>query len=326
MKLRLFYMTGVRYGGFASYTAHLLRALQMQGVDAALFKVGKSHETRHRVFTHGVPYQNVSLDFLATCGRDVLITCAYWKFDPVGIALALANGASVVVHDPTELKPELVEALRMYQTRVIAIRKNNVGLFRDTYGLKHVVFVPHPYVTPKYKRPQRTKNAVAISRVDFDKHTDLIARANAMLPREKRCEIWGEANRMYVHHKLAKVAPEWEHDYRGSFPRTETAALELAASAKHVVDMSLIKGDGGGTQYTFMEAWDAEAQLVLQSGWLHPDGEMVGGENCIGVSSAEDLSSVLMEPPGKSLIAGGRATLADHAPGNVVPKLMEALA
>ena len=35
-----------------------------------------------------------------------------------------------------------------------------------------------------------------------------------------------------------------------------------------VVDMSIIKGDGGGTQYTFLEAIYHDCALILHKEWV----------------------------------------------------------
>ena len=69
-----------------------------------------------------------------------------------------------------------------------------------------------------------------------------------------------------------------------------------------MTDFSLISGDGGRTQYTFMEAWDAGTIVLLHSGWVLPDDDMVDEgmkQNCISIPNWETLASFLQKdlPP-----------------------------
>lgn len=322
MTLSLLYMTDVAYGGFASYATHLYRALAAQGVAVRLHKVGKRLESRIRSF-HGVPYQNVPVSY-AEQQRNVLVVCAYWKHNPNGLERILRAGAALVVHDPTELSPELTAAVIKYRTRVIAIRAGNVAGFSQR-GLSNVRFVPHPYVRAQVSE-ERQRHAVSLSRLDYDKHCDVILEANALLPQGRRCEIWGACNRLYVHHKLGVAFPDWEQSYKGHFAKTLTAAVELAASARWVVDMSVIKGDGGGSQYTFLEAWDAGTPLIIHRQWAQPGGEMAPGTNCLAAGSPAELAQALGPDGAPRLVEGGLRSLEAHAPSVVVPKLLEALA
>ena len=42
---------------------------------------------------------------------------------------------------------------------------------------------------------------------------------------------------------------------------------DLLTNCRFVVDMSIIKGDGGGTQYTFLEAIYQDRALILHKEW-----------------------------------------------------------
>ena len=322
----LFYMNDARYGGFVSYTAHLWRALNAQGKTARVFKVAKKLERKQREYTHGIAYQNVPLGYAiesARAGRAV-ITCAYWKHNPIAVGALLKHGAAIVVHDPTELSVELVECIRETGARVIAIREGNVDKFREL-GVESV-FVPHPYVSPGAGKNQGLKHACSLSRIDFDKHIDIIVEANMMLEPYLRVDIWGAPNRIYVHHKLQpKFGSHWTQDYCGDFPREARSAITIAGRYKYVVDMSLIAGDGGGTQYTFFEAWDAGCRLVVHRGWLREGGEMREGFNCYAAGDAEELTRVLLQTGDDRTRFGGRDALLGHSPKAIVPRFLEAL-
>ena len=95
-----------------------------------------------------------------------------------------------------------------------------------------------------------------------------------------------------------------------------------------MADMSLIKGDGGGTQYTTLEAWDAETVPIIHSGWIRRGDEMRDGKNCLVASSGEDLKRVIRnvcrnEELRERIVSGGLKSLKTHSPIIVVPQILE---
>jgi hypothetical protein len=184
-------------------------------------------------------------------------------------------GAWLVIHDPTELKEPLVSAIR--QERVIVIRESMLA------HLPGATYLPHPYRRLKFPGKQERKSAVSVSRVDFDKHTEMIIEANVNL--REPIEIYGFLNTIYAHFKLEKVDADWRRNYRGTFAADDLwAAARIALHYRYVVDMSVIKGDGGGTQYTFLEAADAGCGLILNSGW-QPKGMLADYAHTVDNSS-----------------------------------------
>lgn len=324
--LNLYFLTNVTHGGFVTYTVHLVNALRRLGHKVRLMKVASKTENRLRPFADGIGYQNVSRCLAVERAKEgrALITCLYWKgkWAEVGRDL-LGAGAALVLHDPTEYADPLLDLAREHGTRVVSVRKNNVALLSER-GVA-ATFVPHPYVRVRGDRPPRAWNAVSLSRLDWDKHTDIIVGANALVDEDQAVRIYGAENRLYTHHKLADG---WRANYYGAFPKEEGAAVALAAQARFVVDLSVIAGDGDGTQYTFLEAWDAGAVLVVNRGWIRAgDGPVEGGVTAIAVSSAEELADVLRSAGGRheeQLVAAGRRVLEDHAPPRVVPLLFDA--
>jgi hypothetical protein len=328
--IALFHMaTTANYGGFTTYTVHLIQALRAAGQQAEMFKVRKTVEKKQRPYSHGITYQNVTPDAAAFIAskHTPLIACCYWPESPQGTEVLLAGGSSIVLHDPTELSPELMAALLKYKPKVIAIRKNNVDFFASK-GIENITYVPHPYVPIErevWDSSVRPVHATTTCRVDFDKYTHEVITANKLLPPEKRVRLRGQANRIYVFHKLSKMHPDWEEHYGGPFPRYNTAAFELLSEAKFSVDMSRIAGDGGGSQYSFLEAWNAGAHLVVHRGWLMPGGELIDGYNCTAVDSPEHLAEVLSGEPDPCVIAGGYETLAKHSGELIVPQILKVI-
>jgi len=60
-----------------------------------------------------------------------------------------------------------------------------------------------------------------------------------------------------------------------------------------MIDMSIIKGDGGGTQYTFLEAIHQDTVLILHLDWINAGTTFKSGYNCIGVSTPEELAGFI---------------------------------
>ena len=93
----------------------------------------------------------------------------------------------------------------------------------------------------------------------------------------------------------------------------------MMTNCTYNVDMTQIKGDGGGTQYTWLEAWNAGCIPIIHDNWLldQPD-DMVPDENCIVVGSAEELAKVLSREENHEKLAEMRQhcseALALHSP------------
>ena len=280
MDYNLVYMSKPVYGGWVSFTAHLSNKYK-----CPLYKIGKRTESRKRPFGYAITYQNITIDELIKL-PNLLITCIdkkYYEYLPT------IKDATIVIHDPTELKPPVLECLKRF--KIITIRKTVSELLKTKYNLDNRL-IYHPF----YEFPRILKNkikAVSLSRVDFDKNTDIIVKAN-----DSGCEIdiYGAVNDLYVYHKLRHT--NFKNYYKGRFPKTFQAINEILADCKYVVDMSSIKNDGGGSQYTFLEAIYMDCALILNKKWV--DGvetPFKHKHNCFIVSNHEELSSLLKSNP-----------------------------
>ena len=323
-------MNNVKFGGFASYTAHLARALREQGYRPMIYKVGKKVEKQIRPFMHNQGYQNLSHDAAISVASMTpsLIVCAYWKQHSETIKQILRSGAAIVLHDPTEYADSLMSAIKQNNSRVVSIRKGNAQFLKEK-GYK-ARFIQHPYVPIAGTRRMPTlRNAVTLSRLDWDKHTDIICQANELLPEKEKAHIYGAINRMYTHHKLDSVYPNWEKMYKGQFDLDPKTPIRLAQGSNWVIDMSVIKGDGGGSQYTFMESWDAGTPLIIHKDWLRTEAdEMQPGVNCLAVSDGGELASLLRKNDPDLMVAlsdGGKKALEWHGSESVVPEYVDYL-
>jgi hypothetical protein len=127
--------------------------------------------------------------------------------------------------------------------------------------------------------------------------------------------------------------PEWEQS-KTTYERGTYTAVGLLGMYQTMVDMSLIKGDGGGTQYTFLEAWDANTVPIINRGWLSErDTTMRELGNCLAVRDGKELAWLLGEIAAGDRVqqlglirASARDQLVrDHAPAKVGAQYMEVL-
>jgi hypothetical protein len=121
-------------------------------------------------------------------------------------------------------------------------------------------------------------------------------KANQVLPKSKRVAIYGKANKQYVYFKLQDLP--FEESYKGHFPKSFEAIDDILRDAKYCVDMSVIQNDGGGTQYTFLEAMYQGVALVINRRWVEGfKTPFIDKKNCFVVGDGEELAELLREDP-----------------------------
>jgi glycosyltransferase involved in cell wall biosynthesis len=274
-----------------TFTSHLYRSLHRVGCQVFLFKISKKTESNQRPFCDGVKYQNIDLRTAQSMAEQfpTIVTASDKNYATETRAL-LANGANIVIHDPTEMKGELLETVQESGAKPITIREVNVKNLAEA-GIGST-YVKHPYLRFNDNPTPKTELAVATSRIDFDKHTDIIIEANKSLKRE--IKIFGAENRLYGFHKLDQIDRRWRRNYYGRFRGRFGEVFKILNPSKYMVDMSAIKKDGGGSQYTFLEGWDAGCVLVLNRDWGIGDSDvMKENHNCLYAQDAAELIDVL---------------------------------
>lgn len=314
--IAIFYLAKPKYGGWVTGLAHGFRLLEDCGGDVRLFKVSdrSTSETKLRHFFQGVHSQKL-------CVRDAISIAKnnpsiVWCADKHHLHIArelLPRGSQIIVHDPMEHGAEAMAYLKSQDIKPI-VQGPKIQEWLATKGLKSTL-IPMPYssvakheMIRMSRDTDKTVNAVAVSRIDFDKHTEIICAANEKLKEPIR--IYGAENRMYTHFKLDDEYPTWRENNHGSFDNV----YSILAKSNYMVDMSSIKNDGGRTQLTFMEAWDSGTVCVLNRKW-DVGGEMVGGENCLYVDGADDLVDTLESNTNdvKRIVKNGYEALKKHA-------------
>jgi glycosyltransferase involved in cell wall biosynthesis len=300
--IELLYMARPIYGGWVSFTAHLALKYSLP-----LYKIGSRTEEKQRDYGYGVQYQNRAPNDLPK-GR-ILITAidkSYYEFLD-----KMPDGTMIVIHDPTEVsgkgKEPVLKALARF--KVITIRESVKKFLKDEFNIKSK-FIIHPFYEYPFTKSKSPKEAVSVSRIDFDKHTDIILKANKHL--KNPIDIYGAINRQYVFFKLNDLG--FKRFYKGPFEKSFEDLDDILSEAKYVVDMSVIKNDGGGSQYTFLEAMYQGCALIINAKWVeNSKTEFVNGKNCFVIGTEEELADLLNKDPSTSrVVKGGKELLRPH--------------
>lgn len=317
--VNLFYCARPVYGGWVSFTAHMSRKY-----DLPLFKIGnkteisKEGEPKLRDYGYGVVYQNIAIGDLDKLKGKLLITAI--DKTCYGDLEKFPNGTYIVIHDPTEVKAKAAEPLlkHLHRFKILTIRESVKDYLMATYKLKSK-FVLHPFFEYPFDKSKSPTKAVSISRVDFDKHTDIILDANKHL--SNPIDIYGSINRQYVFFGL-KDYP-FKKYYKGSFEKSFEEISKLLKDVKFVVDMSVIKNDGGGSQYTFLEAIHQDCALIMNAKWIEGQKtHFVDGKNCYVIHDGDELAKLLNSNPSvKKVVAEAKKLLKPHIDVNWVKEL-----
>lgn len=313
MRINLIYLSPNTTGGWVTFTAHLAYSLLDRGYDVSLYKIGNRNEPFKRPFGYGLWYHNRKLDFFKTdTSGPTIVTAVAKKFTSAYQVLVGECEARVVIHDPTET------AYLCGIAKPWVIRKTGLTKFEDA------TFIRHPYVRMSHLAPPTKRTGcVSTSRIDFDKHTEILLDAKRL---GALVSIYGFENRLYTKFKIVPNYPEWEQS-KVAYPRTRNAAFDLLCRSRAMADMSLIKGDGGGTQYTTLEAWDAGSVPIVHRDWIRKNDVMVPGYNCLTAHDGASLKKAINELRDtklrEELQVNGYKELEKHAPKKTVPKILE---
>ena len=281
--MNLIYMSKPIYGWWVTFTSHLCLKYNCD-----LYKIGKRTEQNKRNYGYGIQYRNLRIDNILELPNLVITALDnhYLRY-----LYLFPKDTILIIHDPTELKgkgnplPDL-----LHKFKIITIRKTVQKLLKDKYNIESE-FKYHPfYEYPKIKN-NHDYYSLSISRIDFDKNTDIILKANQLInDNKKQIYIFGAENRLYVHHKLQNL--DFEIFWKGKFPKTLPIQYEnkdLLNNCKFIIDMSIIKGDGGGTQYTFLEAIYHKCALILHHEWVSKGDTFIKDKNCYVVGNHETM-------------------------------------
>ena len=306
------------YGGWITMTAHLALTY-----DCPLFKIGKRTEKNTRSFGYNVQYKNMNIDELVQLDNLVItaIDKNYYEYLD-----KFPDSTILIIHDPTEVKnKEFVEKIKRF--KIFTIRETVQKFLLDNFNI-HSELKFHPFYQYKLEdiNENSNYNCLSISRIDFDKHTEYILKANRLISKNvDKIYIFGAENRLFVHHTLSKMGLKeefekyWMKKFPKNLPLTDSNTNNLLNNCEYVVDMSIIKGDGGGTQYTFLEAIYNDCVLILHKDWVNAGNTFKDKHNCYVVGDTDkidfEIANIINNPNkklNKKIIKNAKLILENH--------------
>lgn len=299
--MNLLYLAKAGYGGWVSFTIHLAKKYKWD-----LYKISQKGERKKRLLGYETHYQNLSLEQIEELDEPILITACSHHYTRY---LKYLEGQYIVIHDPTELKGDMKKYLPYMN--VITIRESVHRLLKEKYDINNTLILHPLYDFPCPElNIQNKKGAISISRIDFDKNTDIIINANDLL--KDPIDIYGCVSDLYKYHKLRET--NFDKFYKGKFGKDFSSIIELLKNKKYCVDMSSIYKDGGGSQYTFLEAIKLDCCLILNKKWVdNMPTKFINGHNCFIVESPEELALVIKTDHDTSeIVKNAREMLDDH--------------
>jgi glycosyltransferase involved in cell wall biosynthesis len=202
----------------------------------------------------------------------------------------------MVIHDHRDVSNRVLPFIIDY--KLVTMRKIVQNFLKVKYELNST-FMYHPFYPYPVNSNKLRRKAVSISRISFEKNIDIILATNKMLDKDLSVMIYGCPSRIYVHKTLGGAKAEFNKSYFGMFQKSFSALTDILSQAKFVVDLSVLKHDGGGTQYTFLEAIHNKCALILHRNWLENNDlnpsycDFREGYNCFAVDNAQELAELI---------------------------------
>ena len=102
-------------------------------------------------------------------------------------------------------------------------------------------------------------------------------------------------NPQYVLSNLSKL--DFDEHYHGMFDKSFSHVSKIIIISKFMVDLSEIPNDGGGTQYTFLEAIYNNSAIILNRKWIESVDRKYRDFkewcNCYAVSNEHELAELI---------------------------------
>lgn len=299
--IALFYNAFRNPNGTITITKHIETMFRAMGEEVRIYRmVSKPGKSKPLTTVGGPLAREVDVNAAIDIVNNYPSLMVHYMHDgsvnqEYAVRLVLETGLPFIIHDHRGLKPEMLDAAHRSNARIVFIRDTLRKRFNEESNIHYdTIFLKHPYIRHEDVDVKMKYNAVSLGRVAREKKIEMVCEANALLRVGSKIMIAGaETDRIYSHFTLDKNYPEWKM-YRIKEPGTDQFAL--CRSTKFSIDMTEFKGDGGGTQYTFLEAMDAGSQLVLNANWMKfGNSEMQEGYNCVSVGSPVELAGVVMK-------------------------------
>jgi hypothetical protein len=319
-------------GGWRSMTAHLYHCLKYYydekiiNIKPIVVRTHGSLKTgligkNKTDFGYGITSERMSIHDLARKKNVLLMAVGKNGSEKKGgkgySELELFKGHSIVVHDINEVTRYVnAKNNRNYlkDMKVIVLGQHLKEVLLKNYGIRSRLIKQPFYKFPTYN-VNKTK-LISTARVEGRKNHNIILEANHVASEHLLYDNTpGEEHWYRAHNGLIRIrsalAPKAEMQtiskytedqkkqfkacYEGGFEMSFEATAKTYADALALVDMSMFKakqGDGGRTQYTFLEAIHCDCMLILHDTWLKYPGPFTKGVNCQTIANAEELASL----------------------------------
>lgn len=294
------------FGGVTTFTAHLFHNLGLAQKNKVVLRPSNNSERRLRNFGYGLYYQNISLNTICSIKYPFLTVVKdnyFHALDKLNNYEQRGNlehsNIILVIHDPRDITDRMIPLIKGW--KIITIRETVQQYLKQKYDLDPLFlyhpFYPYPVVC---KNPKR--GAVSISRIGFGKNIDIILNSNKLINfPENSIKLYGCPTPMYVYTQLGGEVGDFRKYYCGKFDRSFTSLSNILAGVKLVVDLSLVRHDGGGTQYTFLEAIHNNCALILHRRWIEDVDpkyrDFKEGYNCFAIENEKELAELIEKDP-----------------------------
>lgn len=283
MKVALLSMRWCPDGGWKTYKYHMSVGLQLAGVDVDCLSL--EPPTKHHDWVRKLEDWD-ELEKYDIVHVDVLPASSFRKQPPTNCYDHLKQfPCLVVLHSPPEIKvPGLLHYLSTATNYATVVIRPALLRMDGNNAMRGLRYIPHPYLCWNRFPPKKFgKRVICTSRVMSHKNTDIILGAGNV-------EQWANyIDRPYNWHTLKPMGLDvYSHPmYKGGFDRVE----DVYPGACALADMTLFARDGGGTQYTFLEAMDYGLGLILHKDWNtgRDDDELRPGVHYMEAFDAETL-------------------------------------
>lgn len=299
--INILYLSPWNLGGATSYVVNLVKTFQLAGVPHRVIRFGKRTEANwRRLGEYGVRYKNVAAREARQAKGRWLLASAPTDAEEAALAVELVETSkgAYVFHDPNEFTLYPHWKLAGKDTRTVVIRETGLD------SVPHGTFIPHPYVPFAAQSDHsqlRTKFAVSIARVSAVKNSQWILEANTRLPDELKVELRGSVNRFWWNFSIKNKHPEYVYPSNAGFVRKHGEAVRACLGYRYMVDLTIFKNDGGGTQYSLLEAIDAGAVPVMTKDWCSYPG--IAKKLGFQVGDAAELEQFLLQASKSSAVA-----------------------
>ena len=297
MKIALFNFQLMEFGGFVTYQREIYKMFRNGGHQVEIAYYGAESKAVKALRRDGYKALSFKKDNVSELeaylnGVDIIFIPYVYKskvenkFDFLDLMIPFqGKKVFLTIHDPAEdidggiLRSIIKKADYLgIDLNYIFIRPKVKEYYEQKYGLKKTIYIKHPYTRKADAKKEWEKKDIVIStsRIDFDKHLEyLVAKMGEV---KGKVEIYsGWINSRYEYSILNEKYGWNRKGYMGGFRYEDM--LKIYSRAKVMVDMSRIANDGGGTQYTFLEAMDFGTVLVGNELWDIKGGEMEVGRH-----------------------------------------------